>query len=51
MMATNPPQAIKRSLDGFGRIVIPAEFREDNVDTYIVEQGSDGVLHLHPDEE
>lgn len=41
-------QALERKLSVNGQLCIPAEFRDDDVEAYIVEENEDGTLTLHP---
>lgn len=41
----------EHSIDTKGRIIIPAKYREDLGDSFVVTRGMDGCLFLYPSEE
>lgn len=41
----------EHSIDAKGRIIIPAKYREDLGENFVVTRGLDGCLFLYPNEE
>lgn len=41
----------EHSIDAKGRVIIPAKYREDLGDSFVVTRGLDGCLYLYPQEE
>lgn len=39
------------SIDAKGRLIVPAKFREELGENFIVTKGLDGCLYIYPDEE